>query len=1339
MTNNPLAVRDGLLLVVAAMAFPAATAAKDPVVVPDFTQGAKIPPGAKHDWNLGPTGLRGWIYCEKLVTTDARQILVTKVDTGSPAADSFQIGDVILGVGGKAFTFDPRTELGKAITAAESKAGAGKLALTRWRAGKTSEVVLELPVLGDYAATVPFACDKSKRLLEDGCKALAARMAKPGYAEMDAIPRSLNALALLASGNAEYLPLVKKEAGWAAGFSVTSMQTWYYGYCSLFLSEYVLATGDESVLPGLKRLAVAAAKGQSAVGSWGHGFAIPDGRLGGYGMMNSPGVVLTIGLVLAREAGVKDAEVSVAIERSAKLLRFYTGKGAIPYGDHSPWMEGHEDNGKCGMAAVLFNALGEAKAAEFFARMSVAAHGPERDCGHCGNYFNLLWAMPSVALSGPNATGAWMTEFGTWYFDLARRWDGGYPHQGPPENEEDSFEGFDATGTYLLAYAMPLKKTRLTGAGKSVVKQLDAAGAESLIADGRGWDNKVRHSAYDKLSGEQLVERLGSWSPVVRERAAMAMARRKEAPVPALLKLLDSPSLDPRYGACQALAALGKRGEPAVPSLQKCLTDKDLWLRINAAKALAKIGPSAKFAVPKLLEMLAEVDKVNDPRGMQQRYLTFALFDRGDGGMLRGSLDGIDREALYKAVRAGLKNEDGRARSSLSSVYGKLSLEEIKPLLPAIYQAINEPAPSGEMFADGIRVEGLRLFAKHRIEDGIPACVKYTREQNPWDSQERTPELMKILLSYGTHAKAVIPELTKLAHYFEKDEPDFPKALMKQKAKSVRDTIRAIEASTETPDLIKLDKEPKADPAKAPEKPVAGKVATLSEGLHGYISFEHEPLPAKGDYSAGMGFYSAVWPLADKPLADFQIGLPSAWIQPNNSDNKDKPLAPKGTLARTWKERGPTWDSVFQTVEGGLGYWAGNHFRYGPPKFSMNATPQCYDYEVGSPGWSFFYSNEALPDDRLGIAQLSNRLLIPPDALPFQGNPNGEFLGYSWMALPFTDATKGDPPTGDQSWTCFLNAGNFKGPIAYYIPETWSKMGKLFKYPFINGRGLDTRPGVMGGGAMEINTVPRLEAADKGGVIYSKIPKLQFPVDDKGRAALVQDVTYYSKAALYDAFKTWRDGGKESSGKFDDKGAFRPKLTTKRTKYDQAGKPIAGVEKAFDTKVFEGNVWGLQWSKADLCPKGQFPQYFKQVGKVRVAVPEADVPAETNLLAADFRLATAGEPYTSPSVGAWAKPGPKDGPYTVVLVDGSEVTYSWYRFVDQPSFQQYGWDDMKKEKLQSLVEKLHASWGIDRDYMAPPTRGKLVSLDPALLVTPPKGLEVGYVPIVTRQAKPQVK
>ena len=655
--------------------------------------------------------------------------------------------------------------------------------------------MVKLPVLGSYGATAPYDCPKSKRILEQGCKDLARRMADPSYAEeLDPIPRSLNAVALLASGDPSYLPLIKQETEWAANYSTDGMATWYYGYVMMFLAEYKIATGDDSVMPGLTRLALEAANGQSAVGSWGHGFARPDGRLGGYGMMNSPGVPLTISLVMAREAGVKDPALDLAIERSARLLRFYIGKGAIPYGDHHPWIENHEDNGKCGMAALLFNLLGESKGAEFFSRMSVASHGPERDTGHTGNFFNILWAMPGVAQSGPNATGAWMTEFGSWYFDLARGADGNFLHQGPPEPEEDSYAGWDCTGGYLLAYAMP---------------QLDAAAAQSLILDGLGWNNKDRNSFYDALSDEQLLERLRGWSPVVRERAAMALGRRKDVAVATLIEMLDSPSLDARYGACQGLIFLRGRGAPAVDALQKTLSHEDLWLRIKAAEALAAIGAPATKAVPQLLELLAQVDEKNDPRGMQQRYLSFALFD--NDGLLGRSLEGVDRPALYKAVRAGLKNQDGRARGSIGSVYRHLSLEEIKPLLPAIHEAIVQPAPSGEMFADGIRVEGLRLLSQHHIEDGISACVKYTRDQNPWASEARTPELMKILLTYGTHAKAVIPELTKIANYFEKDEKDFPPHLMRMKAGNVRETIAAIEASTDSPELIRLkeDKSPK--------------------------------------------------------------------------------------------------------------------------------------------------------------------------------------------------------------------------------------------------------------------------------------------------------------------------------------------------------------------------------------------------------------------------------------------------------------------------------------------------------------------------------------------------
>lgn len=53
----------------------------------------------------------------------------------------------------------------------------------------------------------------------------------------------------------------------------------------------------------------------------------------------------------------------------------------------------------------------------------------------------------------------------------------------------------------------------------------------------------------------------------------------------------------------------------------------------------------------------------------------------------------------------------------------------------------------------------------------------------------------------------------------------------------------------------------------------------------------------------------------------------------------------------------------------------------------------------------------------------------------------------------------------------------------------------------------------MGGGAMEINTVPCFQSQDAQGIVYPKLLKLQFPVDEQGRTLLVQDVTYYSKAA----------------------------------------------------------------------------------------------------------------------------------------------------------------------------------------------------------------------------------
>ncbi len=778
------------LLTVSALAAPKVTIAK-----PDFTKGDPIPAGATHDWTLGATGTRGWIYSNKLETSEARQIRITKVEKGSPADGKLAVGDVILGVGGKPFSYDPRTEFGKALTAAE--AANGKLSLTRWKDGNTDEVVLQLPVLGAYSKTAPYNCPKSAKIFQAGCEALAKRMKEDAnYTKQNPIPRALNALALLASGDPKYNDIIKREADWAKDFSADSMATWYYGYVIAFLAEYQLATGDQSVLPGLRRMAMQAATGQSHVGSWGHKFARPDGGLYGYGMMNAPGIPLTTSLVLAKKAGVDDPAMSLAIERSLKLLRFFEGKGSVPYGDHNPWIQNHDDNGKNGMAAVLFNLVGENKPAEYFSRMSLACHGSERDTGHTGNFWNITWAMPGVSQSGPEATGAWMQEFGAWYYDLARRHDGSFPHQGPPDPKGDHTKSWDATGSFLLAYAMPLKKIHLTGKQPGKVTQLSNKEAAAIIADGWGWSNANRNAAYDALNEAQLLERLKSWSPVVRDRAAMAIARRKGTPAPidALVALLDSDNLHARYGACQTFVQLKAAAAPAIPALMKALGDKDLWLRILSAEALVGIGAPAKDALPQILTMLAKGGTKEDPRAMEQRYLSYFIF----GKMLRSiPVNEIDQSLLQKAIIAGLENQDGRARGSISSVYNKLTYEQLKPLLPAIYQAIAKPAPSGEMFAGQVRVAGLQLFAKHKIAEGIPLCIPVMDIQS-WGKQDRIQGILAAIETYGAGAKTILPDLKQL----EKDLIGHSEAKgMTEQIDRLKQIIQKIETSTETLEL----------------------------------------------------------------------------------------------------------------------------------------------------------------------------------------------------------------------------------------------------------------------------------------------------------------------------------------------------------------------------------------------------------------------------------------------------------------------------------------------------------------------------------------------------------
>jgi hypothetical protein len=506
-----------------------------------------------------------------------------------------------------------------------------------------------------------------------------------------------------------------------------------------------------------------------------------------------------------------------------------------------------------------------------------------------------------------------------------------------------------------------------------------------------------------------------------------------------------------------------------------------------------------------------------------------------------------------------------------------------------------------------------------------------------------------------------------------------------------------------------------------------------AQGLEGYIS--SSSTERADGYDMGLGFYSAIWTLTPNPIQGFQIGLPGTWIIPDNNDNSSTPLCPIGTVARdNWPERGPTYRDVFQTMEGGIGYWAGNRFHYGPPKYSMNSTPNCYSNEIASPGWGFFRSGEALPDNFLGIAQISNRMLIPPDGLTFDGTPHGAFLGYGYIALPLTEERNDPQPTGNNNWTLFLNAGNFKGPLAYFLPETWSRISK--DYPFDHGRGLDSRPTIAGaGGTMEINTVPLHKSMDNQGVTYTKIPQIQFPVDEEGKTILTRELAYYSKEALYNDVLAWKSGGTIPSGFFKPTGVSYPKVVTYPVNYRQEGVPIQGINELARPQVFADNAFGLQWNEVPDDSFGRFPEYYKEENNTRIGLNEADLPGSLDLKTKSFPAPNAAPAAYSVNLsGAWANPGPSAGPFQVELKDGSIVTYYWYRFIDQPVFQQYNWTTAEKEALQALIETMHEEWTIDKNYMHPLAKGELVSFDQNLLVTPPAGLEKGFVPIVTRQS-----
>jgi hypothetical protein len=551
--------------------------------------------------------------------------------------------------------------------------------------------------------------------------------------------------------------------------------------------------------------------------------------------------------------------------------------------------------------------------------------------------------------------------------------------------------------------------------------------------------------------------------------------------------------------------------------------------------------------------------------------------------------------------------------------------------------------------------------------------------------------------------------------------------------------VAALAAASDTAPLVEALRTPMATPKSAE--------------LSGYMLVPVEEVPA--EFNAGFSLYAAAWPLLDAyPGSSFQTGLFGTWMFPQYRDETDKPK------------------DLYTDIEGGLGWWRDTRFATATPKFIMGGVAPNFAAWANGPGAGKGRDWDQ-PLGKYAVAQLSPWVLWPPDGLNLAQGTCGELFGYGYIPLPLLDAaatTAGAPiPTGDQCWTLFLSSANFKGPVAFFTPYFWSS--HALDRPEFVGKLLDSRPSEPNKAfQMETQWVPARTSTPAGDEstrrTYARVAPMAFPVDDEGRTIVLHRLTSYRSAALTDAVRAWFAGGPAASGTLDPAHAYVHRFgdgggSTWRLFADGAPEPerFEVDWRAFGEPIVhdppDRTTFGYRWDAGLVRPVGEgsmrrmrLPEYFRldPRGDERPqwhAVPADAVPKATGLAELVFTTPVEeGEgPYTTPDAptSPFRSPGPVAGPFEATLGDGSVVVYAWYRFADQPAMLNADLTDAEREEAQRRVELLHRAWTKDKTYLAPPTTGKLASIDPGLIVTPPKGFEVGYVPIALRQErrKPQ--
>ncbi|MCL4180955.1 MAG: Ig-like domain-containing protein [Verrucomicrobia bacterium] len=816
-----------------ALAFSIAGVCAAQTTPPNLTQPGVIAGIDRSDtFNLGPTGLRGWIHVNTdgfdyaasgRITDASRQILVTIAS--APGNAVLAVDDVILGAIAAssgtvpAFTSDARKAFGASITEAE-KTGAGTLRVKRWRAGTTTDVNITIPTLGEYSATAPYHCPKSAQILANTRDQMVGELlANSNYLNSgNSHANAIQALALLASvqpGDPNYSAVQSRLQTYARSLAnrIPSGGDWNWdpAYQLVFLAEYYLFTSDSQVVPTINAFTLWLVETQSMWGTYGHAPSIlyQDGSgrriSNGYGPVNSVGNIANLAIVLGKKAlqaaGQSiDPEIDAAIQRASDFLGSYVNRGGIPYGEHMPTLW-HASNGKDASAAVFFGLQAAyAVQAEYYSRMAIAGWAGV-DVGHAGQELGLLWAALGAGMGGESAASGHFKQL-LWRFDVSRRTNGSFTYD---SRDGDYYSGGSTSdGTYLgnsaqygvkgtainlLTYSLPLKRLHITGKQANPAYTLDPAKVANAVSAG---SFRIDRSG---LSISELFTALGEYDPVVRYYASVELAARSltSTDLTNLHGLLASPDPNLRQSAAEVLGI--RKDATALPTLVGMLNDPDHWVRHKAAAAINNYNTSTISTHRDALinafiaNAPADPDVINwaDPLQFSQSTLSDVLFRK----LATHTINAPKTTHLYPALRAGLSLPTGAYRSPVAAfARDRLNLTDLQSLFPELVQVASYDTPADRMFSAGSRANAIDFMAENEITEGIPIAL-FSLETVGEFGGEYTIAALRALASYGDAARYTLPTLRGYRDTWPRWDNQYPFDILDQTILTIEDAIAA--------------------------------------------------------------------------------------------------------------------------------------------------------------------------------------------------------------------------------------------------------------------------------------------------------------------------------------------------------------------------------------------------------------------------------------------------------------------------------------------------------------------------------------------------------------------